>query len=144
MGVIYRLSHDIFIFSRDKKKKKKSGMSSTSHRREERLYPLTFFRKWREHFVFSRGLELLGNRFLKNLHITEEDEYVKEHSLVEIPKYHWNAKEAKVLNFRPDTLDLAIQEGESEKFFFLKIETYLREKIHSVSCLTRSLLCLVF
>ena len=103
-------------------------MSSTSHRRKERLYPLTFFRKWREHFVFSRGLELLGNRFLKNLHITEEDEYVKEHSLVKIPKYHWNAKEVKVLNFRPDTLDLAIQEGESEKFFFLKIETYLREK----------------
>ena len=95
-------------------------MSSTSHRRKERLYPLTFFRKWREHFVFSRGLELLGNWFLKNLHITEEDGYVKEHSLVKIPKYHWNAKEAKVLNFRPDTLDLAIQEGESEKLLFLK------------------------
>ena len=116
-------------------------MSSTSHRRKERLYPLTFFRKWREHFVFSRGVELLGNRFLKNLHITEEDEYVKEHSLVKIPKYHWNVK---VLNFRPDTLDLATQEGESEKFVFSKIETYLREKIHSVSCLTRSLLCLMF
>ena len=54
----------------------------------------------------------------KNWRITEEDEYVKEHSLVKFPKYHWNAKEAKVLNFRPDTLDLAIQEGESEKFVF--------------------------
>ena len=41
-----------------------------------------------------------------------------------------------MLNFRADTLDLAIQEGESEKFVFSKIETYLREKIHNVSCLT--------
>ena len=95
-------------------------MSSTSHRRKERLFPLTFFRKWREHFFISRGLELLSSQFLKNLHITEEDEYVKEHSLVKFPKYHWNAKEAKALNFRPDTLDLAIQEGESEKLLFLK------------------------
>ena len=33
-----------------------------------------------------------------------------------------------MLNYRPDTLDLATQEGESEKFVFSKIETYLREK----------------
>ena len=33
-----------------------------------------------------------------------------------------------MLNFRPDTLDLATQEGESEKFVFSKLKIYLREK----------------
>ena len=46
------------------------------HRRKERLFPPTFFRKWRGNFVFSCGLELLGNQFQQNLHFTEEGEYI--------------------------------------------------------------------
>ena len=67
-----------------------------------------FFSKWREHFVFFlflfflRGLKLLSIQFQQNWHFTEEDEYVKEHSLVRFPQYHWNAKQMEVLNCRPD------------------------------------------
>ena len=68
----------------------------------ERLFSPTFFRKRRVHCFFSCGVDLLGNQFQQNLHFTEEDEYVKEHSLVKFPKYLLNAKQAKVHNFRPD------------------------------------------
>lgn len=53
-------------------------------------------------FFFSRSLKLLSIQFQQNWHFTEEDEYVKEHSLVRFPQYHWNAKQAEVLNCRPD------------------------------------------
>ena len=33
-------------------------------------------------FFFLRGLKLLSIQFQQNWHFTEEDEYVKEHSLV--------------------------------------------------------------
>lgn len=82
------------------------------------------------------------NQFQQNLHFKEEGKYVKEHSLVKFSKYLWTAKQAKVLNFRLDITWSCDSRGESENLFFSKMETYFREKIHSVSCLTRSFLCL--
>ena len=68
------------------------------------------------------------NQFQQNLHFTEEGKCVKEHSLVKFLKYLWNAKQAKVLNFRLNITWSCDLRGESEKFFFSKIETYVREK----------------
>ena len=62
----------------------------------ERLFSPTFFRKRRVHFVF-----FVWRRATRQPIPTEENEYVKEHSLVKFPNL-LNAKQAKVLNFRPD------------------------------------------
>ena len=53
-------------------------------------------------FFFLRSLKLLSIQLQQNWHFTEEDEYVKEDLLVRFPQYHWNAKQAEVLNCRPD------------------------------------------
>ena len=70
---------------------------------KKRFSSPTFFCNEREHIVFSHGQKLLSNQFLHNLHYTEEEESIKEHTLVRFPlmKYLLNAKRAKVFNFRP-------------------------------------------
>ena len=117
-------------------------MSSIGHRRKKWLFPPTFFRKWRENFVCSCGLDLLGNQSRQNWHFTEEDEFVKEHWLVKFPKYHWNAKHAKVLNVPPDITWSCNSRGGKRKVHFHKNRNIFEGKIHSVSCLTRSFLYL--
>ena len=70
---------------------------------KEKLLSLPFiFANEGSTFFFLRSLKLPSIQFQQNGHFTEEDGSVKEHSLVRFPQYHWNAKQAEVLNFRPD------------------------------------------
>ena len=70
---------------------------------KKRFSSPTCFCNGREHIAFSHGQKLLSNQFLYNLHFIEDEESMKEHTLVRFPLmyYLWNAKRAKVFNFRP-------------------------------------------
>ena len=45
----------------------------------------TFFCNGREHIAFSHGQKLLSNQFLHNFHFTEDEESMKELTLVRFP-----------------------------------------------------------
>ena len=53
--------------------------------KKEVFFTDIFFCNGREHCVFSHGQKLLSNQFLHNLHFTEDEESIKEHTLVIFP-----------------------------------------------------------
>ena len=72
-----------------------------AHGEKKNCFHYHSFLQMKGALFFLRSLKLPSIQFQQNGHLTEEDEYVKEHSLVRFPQYHWNAKQAEVLNFRP-------------------------------------------
>ena len=56
-----------------------------AHGEKKRFSSPTLFCNGREHIAFSHGQKLLSNQFLHNLHFTEDEESMKEHTLVRFP-----------------------------------------------------------
>ena len=113
---------------------------------KKRFSSPTLFCNGREHIAFSHGQKPLSNQLLHNLHFTEDEESMKEHTLVRFPLmyYLWNAKRAKVFNFQPNMTRSIDSRGWKRKVRFSekkKNRLIWGKKIHSLSCLTRVYLC---
>ena len=53
--------------------------------KKKRFSSPTFFCNGREHIAFSHGQKLLSNHFLHNSHFTEDEESIKDLTLVRFP-----------------------------------------------------------
>lgn len=101
---------------------------------KKRLSSLTFFCNWREHFVFHVAIyNLQSNQFLHNLQFTEEEQCVKEHTLVRFlcMEYLWNKKHDPIHWF---------QRVKGNVCFYQKWKHIWGKTIESNSCLTRGYL----